>query len=95
MDGGAIDLFYAPRTCASSIEANNSKAVMEEEKPVSSREMARPTRFERVASTFGGWRSIQLSYGRISVAYAVLTWTSCEPEATGTDLASPCFPILF
>jgi len=25
----------------------------------------------------------------------VLTWTSCEPEATGTDLASPCFPILF
>ncbi len=33
---------------------------------LSNEEMARPTRFERVASTFGGWRSIQLSYGRIS-----------------------------
>ena len=31
-------------------------------------EMAHPTRFERVASTFGGWRSIQLSYGCISIS---------------------------
>ena len=27
--------------------------------------MARPRRFERPTSTSGGWRSIQLSYGRL------------------------------
>ena len=38
-----------------------------EERANLTRRMARPTRFERVASTFGGWRSIQLSYGRIDI----------------------------
>jgi hypothetical protein len=35
--------------------------------------VARPTRFERVASTFGGWHSIQLSYGRISLRLILST----------------------
>jgi hypothetical protein len=30
-------------------------------------EMARSTRFERVTSTFGGWRAIHLSYGRVPI----------------------------
>ncbi len=59
-------------------------------------QVARPARFERVTSTFGGWRSIQLSYGRIVIiAYAVLTRRSRENEVINTDLASPCFPTLF
>jgi hypothetical protein len=42
----------------------------------------------RVTSTFGGWRSIQLSYGCISVAYAVLTRISCKCGTMDADLAS-------
>jgi hypothetical protein len=57
--------------------------------------VAHPTRFERVASTFGGWRSIQLSYGCISVAYAVLTRISRESEVMDSNLPSPCFPGFF
>ncbi len=51
-------------------------------------EVAHPTRFERVASTFGGWRSIQLSHGCFSIAYAVLTRILCEFEAIDAGLAS-------
>ena len=33
------------------------------------RRLAHPARFERAASTFGGWRSIQLSYGCITAGH--------------------------
>lgn len=46
--------------------------------------MAHPTRFERVASTFGGWRSIQLSYGCLT-RHLVQPLPPRNPKAVGRE----------
>ena len=45
------------------------------------RTVARPARFERVASTFAGWSSIQLSYG------CILFSPTPADQRRSTDLA--------
>ena len=90
------------KTAVSAVTAGNSRSRLRRRSRgvrsfiLNGRNLARPKRFERVTSTFGGWRSIQLSYGRIFIiAYAVLTRRSRENNMFVTDLASSCFLVLF